>query len=537
MTIDTQLDTLEAKGLVRVAAYQPELEYLFRHALVQDAAYESLLKQERRALHRTVGEALEELYPERRGELAAVLAMHFEQAGDTERAVRYAMEAARFALERNAIVEAFGLFSRAGALLPPPSPDEDDTTRRRRIEIGLGQARSGFTFRTPEEGLAALEPLVPEAEKLGDPRMLAELYVDLALVRQNRGERPDGSPELAHALTRVTEIGEQLGDRAISSLPRALTGTTQVFTGEIREGLAALEEAIPALEDRHDYVVASFAMGIRAIGYARLGEFKEAEAAARRATEVAADGDLIAQLDALIAESTVRSLKGDLAGAVPLAQRCTAWSEETGATACMVASNFVLGDAYMRQGRFEDAQVALKRGNEISAITGFPIFRASIAAWLRATAASLGDFGPASGEWDKELDAARDLGDRFTEAAILAKRAETRSKALAAGSPLTDADVVLADFSQSASEFAAMGARPYLARTLRAWGDSLRSIGHTEDGNEKLRRALALFEEMGIDREAAEVRAELSGIPVMPLQMIGPDDGTGTIAGKAPTAT
>jgi predicted ATPase len=121
MTVDTQLDTLEAKGLVSVASYQPELEYLFRHALVQDAAYESLLKQERRALHRTVGEALEQLYPDRRGELAAVLAMHFEHAGDSERAVRYAMEAAQFALDRNAIVEAFGLYKRAGALLPPLS--------------------------------------------------------------------------------------------------------------------------------------------------------------------------------------------------------------------------------------------------------------------------------------------------------------------------------------------------------------------------------------------------------------------------------
>jgi predicted ATPase len=137
MTVDTQLDTLEAKGLVRVASYQPELEYLFRHALVQDAAYESLLKQERRALHRTVGEALEQLYPDRRGELAAVLAMHFENAGDSERAVRYAMEAAQFALDRNAIVEAFGLYQRAGALLPPPGPDDDAELRVLRIRIGL----------------------------------------------------------------------------------------------------------------------------------------------------------------------------------------------------------------------------------------------------------------------------------------------------------------------------------------------------------------------------------------------------------------
>ena len=58
MTADTQLETLTAKGLVRLATLSPELEYLFRHALVQDAAYGSLLKQERRDLHGRVGEAL-----------------------------------------------------------------------------------------------------------------------------------------------------------------------------------------------------------------------------------------------------------------------------------------------------------------------------------------------------------------------------------------------------------------------------------------------------------------------------------------------
>lgn len=532
MTIDTQLDTLEAKGLVRVAAYQPELEYLFRHALVQDAAYESLLKQERRALHRTVGEALEQLYPERRGELAAVLAMHFEQAGDTDRAVRYAMEAAQFALDRNAIVEAFGLYERAGALLPPPSADDDPELRTLRIRIALGEARSGFTFTTPEEAIARLEPLVAEAEGLGELPMLADLYLHLALARQNRGERSATSPELERALRRVTEIGEALHDPVISALPKALNGINQVFTGDIREGLAQLEEAIPVLEDRHDFVVASFALGVRAIGYARLGDFQRADEAARRANEVAAGGDLIAQLDALIAESTVRSLKGDLAGAVPLAQRCTAWSEETGATACMVASNFVLGDAYLRQGRFDDAKTALERGNEISALTGFPIFRPSISAWLRATAASLGDFGPARGDWEKELADARMLGDRFTEAAVTLKRAETKGKVLDGTSSPQDVEPILADFATGVATFEAIGGRPFVARGLRLWGGTLRRLGRTAEGDEKLRRALALFEEMGIDREAAEVRAELAGMPVTPLAMVGPDDtGAATTAG------
>jgi len=56
MTTRAELGILEASGLVQVAAMVPELEYLFRHALVQDAAYSSLLKQDRRALHRLAAE-------------------------------------------------------------------------------------------------------------------------------------------------------------------------------------------------------------------------------------------------------------------------------------------------------------------------------------------------------------------------------------------------------------------------------------------------------------------------------------------------
>ena len=97
MVAESQIDTLEARGLIRLAAQQPELEYLFRHWLVQDAAYGSLLKQERRLLHGRVGEALEALYPDRRDELAAVLGMHFEEAGEAEKAVTYLSAAGRFA--------------------------------------------------------------------------------------------------------------------------------------------------------------------------------------------------------------------------------------------------------------------------------------------------------------------------------------------------------------------------------------------------------------------------------------------------------
>src|SRR5437879_5430164 len=141
MTTKTDLGTLEASGLIQVAAVQPELEYLFRHALVQDAAYGSLLKQDRRALHKLAADTLLSLYPERRRELAAVVAMHFEQAGDAGSAAEHLVVAGEHALERFAQREAVSFFARSAELLPADDPRVD-----LRLRAAIGVAKAGWTF-------------------------------------------------------------------------------------------------------------------------------------------------------------------------------------------------------------------------------------------------------------------------------------------------------------------------------------------------------------------------------------------------------
>ncbi len=117
MNFMNQLNELEASGLIRLAQVQPELEYVFRHALVQDAAYSSLLKQDRRRLHLAVGEALERLYPDRVDELAGMLAHHFIKAGEREKGVLYARRAARQAMSMYAYDEALHHLQSARELL------------------------------------------------------------------------------------------------------------------------------------------------------------------------------------------------------------------------------------------------------------------------------------------------------------------------------------------------------------------------------------------------------------------------------------
>jgi len=374
MAIEAQLDTLEAKGLIRLAASRPELEYLFRHWLVQDAAYGSLLKQERRELHRLVGETLEALYPDRGSELAGVLAIHFSEAGNTDKAVDYLIAAGKFAMDRNALAEAFSAFDRAATLLPPAAHTEDETTQRRRVAIQVGRGRAGWTLRSIDDIIDDLEAIIPTAERLGDSELLAPIHLALVMARMGRGERTS-DPDVKRSLDRITDIGDALHDPSLRALQLAVIGLNQIFTGPIREGVTALEEAVPLMDQRQDFIGAAFARGALAMGYAHLGDFDKAEKAARYATEVAAGGDLIAQLDAQIAESVVRSERGQLDEAVPIAQACVQRAEETGATACAVVSSWVLGDVYHRQGRLREARETLQRGNELALVVDRAFWR------------------------------------------------------------------------------------------------------------------------------------------------------------------
>jgi tetratricopeptide (TPR) repeat protein len=113
MPIAPQLITLETVGLIRQIQTQPEALYLFRHALIREAAYASLLRADRAALHRAVGEVLEQRATAPHDEHWAVLAHHFEYSGDETRALGYYTQAGDAALQRYANAEAIQHYANA----------------------------------------------------------------------------------------------------------------------------------------------------------------------------------------------------------------------------------------------------------------------------------------------------------------------------------------------------------------------------------------------------------------------------------------
>ena len=189
--------------------------------------------------------------------------------------------------------------------------------------------------------------------------------------------------------------------------------------------------------------------------------------------------------------------EGRLDLAVPLARECVDMAEATGASACVLASSWVLGDALHRLGKFADARDILKRGADVALMVDRQVWRPTLQSWLRSASAALGEI--VEGDFEEALGMARSIGNHLGEAGILGKRAES---AAARG----DLEPALADFAAAARILEEQGARPTLARVLQGWGDALRRAGRAAEAGPLLKRAAALFDELGLTREASAIR-------------------------------
>src|SRR4029077_15106258 len=107
------LDRLADADILLVQGLPPDADYRFKHALIQDAAYENLLKSRRQLLHRRVGETLRDKFAGTAPAEPELLAHHFTQAGMTEAAIEWWGKAGQRSMERSGLVEAVAQLTRA----------------------------------------------------------------------------------------------------------------------------------------------------------------------------------------------------------------------------------------------------------------------------------------------------------------------------------------------------------------------------------------------------------------------------------------
>ena len=117
--LEARLGELQKAELIREASRLPELEFMFRHTFTQETTYKSILRQHRREFHLQVGEALENLFPDRIDEFATLLAQHFDEGQAVAKAVHYHRIAAENAFALDAQVEALRHYERAIELAGP----------------------------------------------------------------------------------------------------------------------------------------------------------------------------------------------------------------------------------------------------------------------------------------------------------------------------------------------------------------------------------------------------------------------------------
>lgn len=502
--IGGQLAALEGAGLIELAAVDPELEYRFRHVLIQDAAYDSILKQERRRLHLAMADVLERLYAERIEELHPVLAMHLEQAGEDERAVDHYIAAAARARQRFANHEAETFYARAAALLGE-SPDVSETTRRRRAEVGLERVDVGMNFTPADEQLRQLSAISGDAEVLTDATLLARVHLLTALVRTLRGEQYRTSPELRTALERALSHGRGADEPGVRGLPLALLGEAKYLAADFDEAVADLHEAIPLLEAGGEIMQASLYGGTLALAHAHLGRFEEALDAADRAAELGRQsGDPTAILDADLARSQIEALRGDPEAAILYAGRAAERADRVDNKACAIIAREVLGDQRLMQGAIWEAIDVLQEGADLAAYCDLVPVRIELSrALLDSARAAAGLAEPSVVGFERAIGLARGIGDRLSEAEVLRQRA--RHGLRTSG----DGEEVLGDLLEAERLFEALGARPHLAQTLQEHAAALSSIGRDSEAGALMKRAEALIREMGI-REGASPREPVS---------------------------
>jgi class 3 adenylate cyclase/tetratricopeptide (TPR) repeat protein/type II secretory pathway predicted ATPase ExeA len=170
--LDAHLLNLQREEMIRERARLPELEYIFKHHLTQEAAYNGLLRKERRGFHRRVAEALERLYPDRMEEQAGLLAHHWERAEEPEKAQHYLYQAGEQSRRQYANQEAISYFQRALALLKEAPPDAPRKKAPTKLYESLGDVLA-FIDRYDEARTAYQNALarIPAQDRIGQGRL------------------------------------------------------------------------------------------------------------------------------------------------------------------------------------------------------------------------------------------------------------------------------------------------------------------------------------------------------------------------------
>src|SRR5262249_3383722 len=221
-TLHEELHRLVEAELLYQRGVPPQATYTFKHALIQDAAYQSLLRSSRQHYHQRIAQVLETQFPETAEAEPELLAHHYTEAGFTEKAVHYWQQAGQSAVQHSAYVEAIAHLRQGLELLTTLPETPERTQREVDMLIALGaslRATKGGAAPEVEQTYTRARQL---CHSLHDPQQLFSVLRGLQGHYNNRAEN-----QTAHALgEQLLTLAQEVQDSAMLVAAHRAVGAT-----------------------------------------------------------------------------------------------------------------------------------------------------------------------------------------------------------------------------------------------------------------------------------------------------------------------
>ena len=499
--VDKHLAKMREVELVHDIRFFPEPELAFKHAVIQDVAYQSLLAKRREDLHATIGRVMEDLYADQIDEQLGLLVHHYQLGRQHEKVAQYGVLAGDRASRLHATAEAKTYYeSTLGAVRALPGSPE---TQRAEIDVVLKLAAVGTTRQDIERDRENLGRARAVAEALGDDARLARVLYwlgRLEYVLWNPGAAIDYA-------SRSLEVAEGLGDDTIIAPPVNLLGRIYWIQSDYVRSAQMLERSVDQMRRLGNKGEESTAAATAGCVFGLMGMFERAEPFADRGIQLAEEiQNPFAEAAAYQQRAIIHDQRGDWERGLADYQVARTVAERTGDVFRVFVLKSWEGRARTMAGDAAAGRVLVEEGLALAAKIGTRLILGWQKTFLAACLLAAGDHATAATVSEEAILAATETGDRMPLA--LANRALADALARTGGASHERADALMRDAIRVLEE---IGARPELARTYIHYGVLLRGAGDEEAARLHFARGLAMFETMRMDWDVARAR-ELLGL-------------------------
>lgn len=502
--IAAALVRLVAAGLITRRGTSPEPVYVFKHALVQDAAYVTMRRSARRDLHARIAGTLIEHFSALAEAQPEIVAHHFREAGLTSEAVRYWVKGARLAQARWANREAAGFFDQALrglATLP-----ETRETLEQAIDLRFDLKTSLTAVGQFERILGHLREAESLSRRLGDQRRLAQCLFHLCQTLGLSGDPKEATAFGQQALA----LADTLGDVPLQVAATLFLGTASFSTLDHRQVEPLFLRALKLLDGRPSFerfgLVGYPAVTVRAFLariYAEQGAFEQGLAHGEEGIRIAhAVDDPFSQTIAYWCLADLLVIRGEFAGAITRLERAQAVARQFDLPFMSAGSSGTLGYAYARLGQTDRGLPLLEQALGDLEAMGHRFGQALFLVPLGEAHLLAGQHDDALKYAGRALAMARESGQRRGEASALRLLGDV----LVRSAPAEHAETHYRDALAIALD---LGLSSLVARCHHDLGNLYRRAGQLDQAHDQLTTATALYREMGMQFWLEQAEAEI----------------------------